>query len=806
MLNGSNSNVVDIYNTTSGIWSTTNMSQARTFLAATSAGNQVFFAGGCAPGPNVITNVVDIYSTSAGTWSTASLSQARYGLSATSAGNQVFFAGGFTTIWGNGPSNVLDIYNTSAGTWSTATLPSAIGTIAATSVGNEAFFASGSQVDIYNTSAGTWSTATLPSAQGPSVATSAGNEVFFSNGSQVAIYTLQNYSTITSSKAFTLCDQTTVAGLMQLNAPASLNFGTFNLNVGSMHGNAPIDLGSGTLTTGSDNASTTYSGIISDAGSLVKIGSGTLDLNGGNTYSGGTTVSSGTLQLGANGALPTNSALTVYGALDLNTYNATVDSLSGSGMIISVAGGAPLLTIGNAGGGGTFSGVISGPIALTKAGAGQLTMSGISTYTGGTTISQGTLNVTGALAGGGNVVIATGATLASSGMVNGEVTGLAGATIFATGNLILGDSTSYTGFNHAGTLIVGANTVTLNSAAFANLGVLTTLDGGTLAAPNGMSLGVGCNLVGSGAVNGKIAAGYGSTINATGNLTLGDSSSPVGFVSDGELYTNANTVTLNSFNAANNQNAVVLGSLTELDGGSLIAPNGILLENGDNLVTTDAGGTISGGSASRFLNRGNVQGPSSASSNWLIFNLLFKGSTGQTSGRIGFLGGFATGDSPGVNTQYGSTELGGTGTEFDIGGTTPGNSDNNYGQLNILTDPHDLNDQGNLVLSPSTTFKIVDWNRFVPTPGESFTVLTWAGTLSGTASLAIDPAFAAEGIQFVPRWNSNSLVIEAVPEPSTLILLGVGAVVLMGYGWRRRRTPEQNDCAGVAPFDSKKGY
>ena len=102
---------------------------------------------------------------------------------------------------------------------------------------------------------------------------------------------------------------------------------------------------------------------------------------------------------------------------------------------------------------------------------------------------------------------------------------------------------------------------------------------------------------------------------------------------------------------------------------------GIAIMLGDITVMPDAGGTVSGGSASRYLNLGNVQGPSSASNNYLIFNMLFKGSTGQTSGRIGFLGGFATGDSPGVNTQYGATLLGGTGTEFDIGGATPGNSD-----------------------------------------------------------------------------------------------------------------------------------
>jgi fibronectin-binding autotransporter adhesin len=415
--------------------------------------------------------------------------------------------------------------------------------------------------------------------------------------------------------------------------------------------------------------------------------------------------------------------------------------------------------------------------SLTIAGAGQLTISGVSTYTGGTTVSQGTLNVAGAMLGG-TVLLNGGATLAGSGTVQSSITGYAGSTIQATGNLALGDSSSYAGFNHAGTLAVGGNNVTLNSAAFANLGTLTTISGGTLCAPNGISLGTGCSLSGSGIVNAAVAAGYGSTINATGNLTLGDVNSYDGFVSDGRLYTNANTVTLNSGAAANNQNAVLPGSLTEIDGGGLVAPNGILLESGYSLVTTDSGGTVSGGTASRFLNLGNVQGPSSSSANWLTFNMLFKGGTGQTSGRIAFLGGFATGDSPGVNTQHGTAELGGSGTEFDIGGTTPGDTDNNYGQLNIVTNPSDLNDLGDLTLLPGTSFNIVDWNGFVPAAGETFTVLTWAGTLTGTASLNVDPAFAAEGIQFLPEWSSNSLALVAVPEPSGLALLGAALLAI----------------------------
>ena len=285
-------------------------------------------------------------------------------------------------------------------------------------------------------------------------------------------------------------------------------------------------------------------------------------------------------------------------------------------------------------------------------------------------------------------------------------------------------------------------------------------------------------------VNGAVSAGNGSVINATGNLTLGDSTAYDGFYSSGRLYTNGNTVTLLSNNAANSKNAVVLGSLTEIDGGSLVAPNGIALDTGNNLVTTNNGGTVSGGSNSRFLNLGNVQGPSSG--NWLTFNMLFKGGTGQTSGQIDFAGGFATGDCPGVNTQYGTAQLGGSGTEFDIGGTTPGDSSNNYGQLNLVPN---LSDPGNLILSPNTTFNIADYNGFVPTPGETFAVLTWTGSLSGTASLSVDPAFAAGGIAFIPQWNSNSLVLEAVPEPCTLVLLGAGTVgrpVLRGGGDEQR--------------------
>jgi hypothetical protein len=104
------SDVVDIYDTKQRAWvtkPTDKLSQARTILSAAAAGSQVLFAGGGDSAVPVYSNVVDIYDTQTGNWSTASLSQARYELAAAGWGDQAFFAGG----WGySGYSDVVDIY------------------------------------------------------------------------------------------------------------------------------------------------------------------------------------------------------------------------------------------------------------------------------------------------------------------------------------------------------------------------------------------------------------------------------------------------------------------------------------------------------------------------------------------------------------------------------------------------------------------------------------------------------------------------------------------------------------------------
>lgn len=103
------------------------------------------------------------------------------------------------------------------------------------------------------------------------------------------------------------------AAALTLNdtAGVGLNLGA-DLSVGSLSGGGTsggnIALGGSSLTVGALNASTTYAGIINGTGSLIKTGTGTMELTGANTYTGATTASAGTLLI--SGALG-NTAVSV---------------------------------------------------------------------------------------------------------------------------------------------------------------------------------------------------------------------------------------------------------------------------------------------------------------------------------------------------------------------------------------------------------------------------------------------------------------------------------------------------------------
>ena len=101
-----------------------------------------------------------------------------------------------------------------------------------------------------------------------------------------------------------------------ISAGATLDLNGSNETIGSLAGSGSIALGSGVLTTGGNNTSTTFSGGISGiGGSLNKQGSGTLTLSGINTYSGTTVVNTGTLSIAATGSVASNTIVNNGGTL-----------------------------------------------------------------------------------------------------------------------------------------------------------------------------------------------------------------------------------------------------------------------------------------------------------------------------------------------------------------------------------------------------------------------------------------------------------------------------------------------------------
>ena len=154
-------------------------------------------------------------------------------------------------------------------------------------------------------------------------------------------------------------------------APATvLDLNSNPQTVGSLSGSGTV-LNSAALTVGTDSTDTTFSGVITGSGDLLKTGVGTLVLAGSNTYSGKTYINAGILQAGNFG---TSGSLGPGPVLD----NAS--------LIFSLSGAA------------TVANNISGNGSLTQAGLGTLIVTGTNSYTGGTYIDGGTLQ----LAGGPN--------------------------------------------------------------------------------------------------------------------------------------------------------------------------------------------------------------------------------------------------------------------------------------------------------------------------------------------------------------------------------------------------------------------
>ena len=225
------------------------------------------------------------------------------------------------------------------------------------------------------------------------------------------------------------------------NGGALLDSGTHSIGIGIILANAP-----------------------SSTGFLTKSGTGTLTLSGANTYTGATTISNGTLSVGSigNGAVAGNLGQATAAATNIVFDGGTLkytgaNATSNRAFTINNGKTATIDTANDISFDGATGAATTG--ALTKIGAGKLTLTGTNTYTGNTTVSAGTLALTGtgSIANSSAITINSSTTLSVTGLTGGFTLGagqsLGGSgTLLATAKNVIANGTLSPG-NSPGTLI-----------------------------------------------------------------------------------------------------------------------------------------------------------------------------------------------------------------------------------------------------------------------------------------------------------------------------------------------------------------
>lgn len=178
------------------------------------------------------------------------------------------------------------------------------------------------------------------------------------------------------------------------------------------------------------------------SGSIYKQDSGTLVLNGANTFRGGITVEDGTLRLGHSQAAGTGT---------ITTFGSVIDYADGISVANVVAISSDTTKFNVDTGSATQAGNVSeagGSRPLEKTGAGTLILTGANSYTGTTTVSAGRLINNGSLQ---SPVVTIGGTYGGSGSSAGLTLGAGGTvapgnsigTLGINGNVVFGSGATY---------------------------------------------------------------------------------------------------------------------------------------------------------------------------------------------------------------------------------------------------------------------------------------------------------------------------------------------------------------------------
>lgn len=331
--------------------------------------------------------------------------------------------------------------------------------------------------------------------------------------------TLSGTNSYTGLTDLTFPGATLAAGATNSFAPAStvsmstgsnLYLNNFDNTIGALSGTGGnVVLGTGVLTTGGNNASTTFGGVISGRGGIVKEGSGNFTITGPNTYTGTTVIADGTLT-SVDGSLPTCSCVVDDSHLVFdqtagmsitqnNRITGTGDvRVTGPGTLTllghnSYTGGTTVdfgsTLIGNSNSlqgnivdngavvfnqtfCGTFTGTFTGAGTITKTGCGTLTMCTTSpAFAGNTFVNQGILDIFGSL--GGNLTALSGGTIGGNFNLGGNLVINGGATV--TGHINVGGNFTQ---NAGSTYLVDVDF--LGNSSFIHAAGTATLNGGTV--------------------------------------------------------------------------------------------------------------------------------------------------------------------------------------------------------------------------------------------------------------------------------------------------------------------------------------
>ncbi len=319
-----------------------------------------------------------------------------------------------------------------------------------------------------------------------------GGAKFDTNGHDIGIgVTLTGGGGLTKSGAGTL----TLSGNNSYTGPTSINGGTLliqgPLSSGSyviaagsvleLNRSSSIDYGSGTTLTGTGTLRKTGAGeaLWGASAATFSLSTGALiDIREG-VFVGGSSANETWINNQSDLNVETGAVFKTVEA------NVRLNRITGGGNLGTGYEGAGYqnLTIGIGGGSSQFNGSITNTDNnaswhgnLVKEGAGTITLAGINTYTGTTSVNAGTLRINGSTASASAVTVANLATLGGNGAIGGAITVNSGGTLApgnSVGTLTSGSSVTLNG--HLAIEINGAGCDRLNVAG--NLNITTaTLD------------------------------------------------------------------------------------------------------------------------------------------------------------------------------------------------------------------------------------------------------------------------------------------------------------------------------------------